>query len=356
VAVQWLAGRAPDLVERLFSRGLYPLLGGAIGCAAALVPFSVAEIGLVAAVLAALVWTWRRLRDGLRRSAVRSAALALLADALLAAGAVYVVFLVLWGLNYRRLPFATIAGLDASPGTVAELDELSASLVAEANRHRASVGEDAAGVMRLRGGARGAWSAVAAGWEAASRRIPALGGRCARPKLALLSPIMARFGITGIYSPFTGEPHVNATLPDSDLPLSAAHEVAHARGFAREDEANYLAYLACRSSPDPDLRYAALLGASLSAQNALYGVARGAYARIEARRSPAVRRDIAALVAWSKRYEGPATAVGEKINDAYLKAQGEKAGVRSYGRMVDLLLAERRGRSPGAPLGDYGTW
>src|SRR5262249_23271031 len=235
-------------------------------------------------------------------------------------------------------------------------EDRGAGVGAEAARLRADVGEDAAGVMRLREGTRGAWTAVAAGWEAASRRIPALAGRCARPKLALLSPVMARFGITGIYSPFTGEPHVNATLPDPDLPLSAAHEVAHARGFAREDEANYLAYLACRSSPDPDLRYAALLGASLSAQNALYGVDRGAYARIEARRSPAVRRDIGALVAWSKRYEGAATAVGGKIDDAYLKAQGEKAGVRSYGRMVDLLLAERRARAAGARPDDYGTW
>jgi hypothetical protein len=354
--VQWLAGRAPDVVERLFSRGLYPRLGGAIGCVSALVPFSVAEVGLVAAVLAAIFWTARRLVDGVRRSAVASAALALLADVLLAAGATYVVFLVLWGFNYRRLPFATVAGLDARPGTVAELQELTASLVAEADGFRADVGEDAAGVMKLHGGPEAAWRSVAAGWEAASRRTPALAGRCARPKLAFLSPVMARFGITGIYSPFTGEPHVNATLPDPDLPLSAAHEVAHARGFAREDEANYLAYLACRSSADPDLRYAALLGASLSAQNALYGVDRGAYAWIESGRSPAVRRDIAALVAWSRRYEGPATAVGEKINDAYLKAQGEKAGVRSYGRMVDLLLAERRGRAAGAPPWEYGIW
>src|SRR5262249_3335186 len=128
LVVQWLAGRAPDLVERLFARGLYPVLGGAIGCASALVPFSVAEVALGAAVAAAILWTGRRLREGFRRSAVRSAVFALLADALLAAGALYVLFLVLWGLNYRRLPFAAIAGLDASPGTLAELADLRAGL------------------------------------------------------------------------------------------------------------------------------------------------------------------------------------------------------------------------------------
>ena len=38
------------------------------------------------------------------------------------------------------------------------------------------------------------------------------------------------------------------------------------------------------------------------------------------------------------------TDVGRLSNDLYLKSQGEAEGVASYGRMVDLLLAERRAR------------
>jgi hypothetical protein len=306
------------------------------------VPFSVAELLLVAAIVIAVGRVFLGLREGRRRGALVAAAAALLADAVLAAGTLYFIFLILWGLNYRRQPFAETAGLDTRPATVAELASLSEALVEEANRLRESVAEDPSGVMRLRSGPGPAFEQVAAGYRAAAARYPALAGRCGRPKLARLSPVLARLGITGIYSPFTGEPHVNATLPDPELPVSAAHELAHERGFAREDEANYLGYLACRLSPDPDLRYAAMLSASIHAQNALFDPDRRAFARVEARRSAGVRRDIKALVAWSRRYEGPMTEVGERVNDAYLKAQGERAGVRSYGRMVDLLLAERR--------------
>jgi hypothetical protein len=49
-------------------------------------------------------------------------------------------------------------------------------------------------------------------------------------------------------------------------------------------------------------------------------------------------------VAWAERYRGPAERVSQAVNNAYLKTQGQREGVRSYGRMVDLLIAEERAR------------
>jgi hypothetical protein len=73
-------------------------------------------------------------------------------------------------------------------------------------------------------------------------------------------------------------------------------------------------------------------------------VDREGHARLDARRRPGVRRDLAALAAWAERYRGPAERASQAVNNAYLKSQGEKEGVRSYGRMVDLLIAEERTR------------
>jgi hypothetical protein len=157
---------------------------------------------------------------------------------------------------------------------------------------------------------------------------------------------LSRIGITGIYFPFTGEPNVNTTVPDVELPFSAAHEVAHQRGFAREDEANYIGYVACRFHPDADFRYAGLLAASHYALSALHALDPAAAARVQAGRSAPVLRDEGALRAWTDRYRGRANEAGRRVNDAYLKTQGQADGVRSYGRMVDLLLAERRSRGP----------
>jgi hypothetical protein len=197
-------------------------------------------------------------------------------------------------------------------------------------------------VLRIEGGFRSVASRIGAAYVAASVTLPLLAGTSARPKPVVLSELLSRVGITGIYFPFTGEPNVNTTLPDVELPFSTAHEVAHQRGFAREDEANYVGYLACRLHPDADFRYSGLLAASHYTLAALHAVDPSAASRAHAARSPAVLRDEMAIRAWVDHYRGRASEVGHRVNDAYLKAQGQAEGVRSYGRMVDLLLAERR--------------
>ncbi len=346
LGLQCVLARSPEMVEPVFARGVYPLLGGRLGCLARLVPISLGE----AIVFALLGWLtvalWRLTRSRERRPRLRRLARAVLP----AAGTLYLAFLLLWGLNYQRQPFAVSAGLEVRPSSLDELAALGAILVDEANEAREGLPEDGAGVMRLADGKLPALARTEAGFRRAASLYPVLAGCPSRPKPLLTSTVFSWLGITGIYFPFTGEPMFNVTLPDPELPFAAAHEIAHQRGFAREDEANYLGYLACRLHPDPDFRYSGRLAASVYAANALAALDRKAGERLEARRSAGVRRDLAALVAWAERYRGPAERVSQRVNDAYLRSQGEAQGVGSYGRVVDLLLAERRAvRAPSGP-------
>jgi hypothetical protein len=346
-AVAALASRSPAAVETLYARGLYPALSAGLSCPASLLPLSLAEIVFLFLPFA-LAWRLGRLWQEGRGAGWVRAGLGLAADASLLAGALGLAFVLLWGLNYHRQPFAASAGLDASPARLDELRGLAASLAARADRLREGLPEDTSGVLRAEGGAAGVLGRVGAGFAAAAPRYPLLSGRCLRPKPALLSGAMSWLGLTGIYSPFTGEPNVNVAAPDVELPFSASHEAAHQRGFAREDEASFVGYLACRFHPDRDFNYAGALAASVHASNALQVADREAWSRIETARSEAVKRDLRALREWAARHEGPAARAAERVNDAYLRAQGQRDGVRSYGRMVDLLLAERRAERGGA--------
>jgi len=342
LAQAW-ARSSPLRVEALFSEGLYPRFGGRLGRAAGFFPFSLAEGLVVAGVLftaGAAAFGVRRVLRG--HATLRALLAAWVANLALAAGLGYFLFVLLWGLNYARPPLSTLASLPIAPTSAQELGELAVDLVDAANREREGLPEAAAGALRIDGGFASVARRVALGYAAASVRLPLLSGATAPPKPVLLSGLLSRAGITGIYFPFTGEPNVNTTVPDVELPFSAAHEVAHQRGFAREDEANYVGYLACRFHPDPDFRYAGLLAASHYVLAALHTVDPRTADHVRARRSEAVLRDEAALWAWTLRYRGRASEVGRRVNDAYLKTQGQAEGVRSYGRMVDLLLAERR--------------
>jgi uncharacterized protein DUF3810 len=343
--VQLAASRRPEAVERYFTRALYPALGGRLACLTAALPFSLAEL-VGAAVLALVAFRlarWRPRRPFVRRLLERSAGLPLVAAVL------YVAFLLLWGLNYQRLPFARSTGLDVRPAAWAELVSLGAVLVERANRAREGLTEDATGVMRLADGRPAALLRTETGFRAAAPRYPLLAGACARPKPLLSSPVFSWLGITGIYSPFTGEANVNLTVPDPELPFSAAHEVAHLRGFAREDEASFVGSLACRLHPDPDFRYSGQLVASIHVLNAVAAVDRGAWQRLDRERSAGTRRDLEALAAWAARYKSPVERFSERVNDAYLRSQGQAQGVLSYGRVVDLLIAEWRAEGAAGP-------
>jgi Protein of unknown function (DUF3810) len=344
-ALQLAGAAAPSLVERAYSQGIYRAVAAAFAFTTGRLPFSVGEVLLVLGAIAVVVWMAAvvrgiaRARDGRRAIVARA-----LAQAWIGAGAFYLAFVLLWGLNYRRRPYAELAGLDTRPSAVPELASVCDRLIREANAARESLPEDAAGVARLAGGRSEAMRRAPEGYREVGRDQPALAGASARAKPVRISTLLSYLGISGIFCPFTGEANVNTTLPEPDVPFASCHELAHAQGFAREDEANYIGYVACTRHPDADFRYSGLLGASVYAMNALYRADRPRYAALEARRSAGVRRDLQALVAWSERYRGPAERASRAVNNAYLKMQGQPDGVRSYGRMVDLLIAEQRPR------------
>jgi hypothetical protein len=328
---------ATSAVESIYSRGAYPRIVASLSTIAAVAPFATAEPLLLAAVLLTLAWVVR----GLRKTRERRWRLAGLRCLGLVAW-LYLSFLIVWGLNYERRPLAASAGLDVRSPRVQELADVASALVEGANRLRAGVGEDVAGVFRADGGLRGVLTRAPAGLAHAAAACPSLSGFAPPPKAPWASGLLSLLGISGIYSPFTAEPLVDAEIPDSDLPFAASHEMAHGLGFAREDEANYIASLACRLHPDADFRYSGTVIASAYVLSALVDVDPTSAERLRAARSVPVQRDLAALAAWSARHEGRVSRASRRVNDAYLRSNGQREGIDSYGRFVDLLVAERR--------------
>ena len=230
-ALSAAGARAPAAVERLYSRGVYPALSSVLSCVSGAVPISVAEVCLFAAAVLLVRRALRLTRQG-RELGWRPALGICIGDLTLVAGGLALAFVLLWGLNYRRLPFATSAGLDASPATADELHDLAAALAGRANELREGLAEDGQGVMTTKGGARSVLERTKAGFDEAGAHYPTLRGSCVRPKPLLLSEALSWLGLTGIYSPFTGEANVNVRAPESELPFSASHETAHQIGRA----------------------------------------------------------------------------------------------------------------------------
>ncbi|NLY54823.1 MAG: DUF3810 domain-containing protein [Firmicutes bacterium] len=333
--LNYVAPRMPVWVEHIYARLLYPPIGRLLSSLTSILPFSLAEalvIILPFLLLYGLIKAWRRPRLWLRYLE------RLFSYALLA----YIGFTLLWGLNYHRQPLALSLALPLQPSTPEVLASLCADLLDRANELRQQVAEDANQVMTLPGGKWRALSRADIGYEQLARRWPIFGGRYGRPKGVQLSYWWSYTGTAGMYFPFTGEANVNMTMPDLNIPVVACHEMAHQRGFAREDEANYIAYLACSFHPDVEFQYSGVLLALTNAMRALQASDPAAYADLRTKYSPGLDRDLKANQAFWQAFAGPIERVAGQLNDVYLKSNQQADGIQSYGRMVDLLLAEYR--------------
>lgn len=343
VALRIVAARRPDLVEKWYGQVIYPVLAGLLARVSSLVPFSIAEWALVALVLGgavALVVLAVRVRRG--RARLGPALVRVSLAALLVAGPLYLAFLLCFGLNYQRPPLAEVQGWDVAPPAPDELVAAARALASQLAELRSSLSEDEAGVLDF--DPQEALSGAPVGLAAAVRRYPRLGldvGR-ARPKCVVFSRAMTLVGIGGIYIPFTAEPNLNCEVPEPFLPFAASHEMIHAAGVASEAEADFLAYVACREHPQAEFRYAGRLVAMQYLRAAVGRVDPAAAQLLSREIQGGPQRDLDAQDAFWRAHRSRLQDVGDRVNDTYLKTQGVEAGIADYGRMVELIVAERR--------------
>ena len=331
------------LTEKYYSGGIYRGISRVLGSLIGWIPFSLAEI-LVPFLAVLVLWVlikwvisiiknkearWIVLRNGIL-------------NFLLVVSIVYFSFIALWGLNYNRQSLGTILGLDVRDSDVEELVMMTEVLLDNTNALRELVKEDERGVMLPFGGVRDLFSRAREGYLATAKYIPGFDGVYGRPKPLLFSSVIAYTNVWGIYIPFTAEPNVNMKVPTPMIASTMMHELAHQLGFAREDEANYIAFLTCSLHPDVDFQYSGHLSALNYSLNAIYGQDVDAYKDLYSRLSEGVKRDYAENSRYHEKYDGPVKEAFSKSNDAYLKANNQTDGERSYGRMVDLLLAQYR--------------
>ncbi len=160
-----------------------------------------------------------------------------------------------------------------------------------------------------------------------------------RIKPVMLSKPMSYTHITGVYTFFTGEANLNVAFPDYSLPFTAAHELSHQRGIARENEANFMAFLVCSASDDAYLRYCAYLNMYEYVASALAGADTSLYTRAYESLPLCVKGELRAYSSFYDTYrDSAASEVSGVINDTFLKMHGTE-GTKSYGMVVDLAVA-----------------
>jgi hypothetical protein len=329
-------------VNGFYARYLYPVFANALGWLFSLAPFSVLEILMVLAGAGLLFYLgWSIFKMVKNRAAWKDRLWRLLLNLMGGASVIYFGFVLFMGLNYYRTPIAEQMDLSLRNSSKQELYSLCELLVYDCNFYSKQLARDASGVMVSEGDFSSAAAEAQRAYAALEKEVPSLALADIRNKPLLSSKLFSRVLTTGIYLPF--ESGINTDAPQVSLPATMCHELSHYRGVMRENEANFLGYLACRKADSAEFRYSGSLMAFEYAFAALYAEDRELAQDIAALCSKEMLADIAAEDAYWNQFRG--TAVGnasQEVYEDYLQANGQQSGLKSYGEMVDLLLAYYR--------------
>lgn len=308
----------------------------AIGSLCSLTRISVAEVIYVTAVAVLIFYLCNVLRCLVqtehRGSVVYRFALTVICVIL----TVYAGFCLLWGVNYHADSFQQRSGIYERESSVEELERVTAYFARHLSAAADEVQRDENSAFAEDEAAIFAYSTQV--YNHLYDEFPFLCLHDHTPKAFSLSRVMSALDFTGFYFPFTGEANLNVDCPQSFLPATIAHEMAHQRGIASEQECNFLAVLASTGSDNAAYRYSGWLMGYVYLGNALYRADEDAWRAIRDTLPDTVRIDLYENNAYWAQFEGPVKDTAQSVYDGFLKSQGDARGVQSYGTVVDLLM------------------
>jgi len=241
-------------------------------------------------------------------------------------------FLALWGLNYQRTPLAEKLGFERVPAHTGDLGSIGLQIVSGVNSNY--------DIARGTGERPSAPShdAISKAVEQSFQKETLLGdaakGAFSDPKPLALSRLASWAGVNGFYIPFTGEVTYNTDIPPIELPMTIAHHKAHQRGYAREDEANFVAYIVCINSTDPYVRYSGYV----YGLKVLDVLSKGNVDRYnDINEGP--KADLRERTQfWERTQSSVLNALSRRIFSAYLRANRVSGGIKNLDEDVPLIV------------------
>ena len=322
-AMQWWVEYVSMPVKRFVSALVEPL------------PFSFCELAATAAILICLVRLVQRIVRAMHRKQAGFAAWVLHVGT--AAVWIYAGVCALWGTQYYAPSFAAQANMQAPALSVEQLAATTVWFGEQVNAAADTVPRDETGLFAV--SKEKILLNTGHVYDGIVAEYPFLAGPHRSPKPAFYSKLMSAAGFTGYLCPLFGESTLNVHCPGVYLPVTVAHEMAHQRGVAPEQEANFLGIAACLTSPDPVYQYSGWLFGYSHLSSALYSADQKAWQEIWDELDEGCQADIRQNNAYWDSFRSPVTTLVQSGYENFLQGYGQTLGLASYGACVDLLVA-----------------
>ncbi|MBL7742119.1 MAG: DUF3810 domain-containing protein [Chitinophagaceae bacterium] len=335
ILIKWVS-LYPDWVERNYTYGIYPFISRIQRIIFGWLPFSIGDLFYAFLVLVVVFRTSRFLKLLFQRKLTRRYFASGLQQAIFFFLFVYVFFNLLWGLNYNRLGIAAQLNLQVKKYTLADLDTLTTAIQVKLNHYADAANEEQRDSLNRK---KRLFKESDRAYAYAVNEFSFLRYETKSIKPSLFSYLGNYLGFQGYYNPFSGESQVNTTIPRFLEPFVTTHEIAHQLGYAKENEANFVAFLACRSFPSNGFKYSMYFD--------MYNYAIGEVRRRDTALAKnfhqklhlQVANDINEYRDFYRRYRNPIEPIITWGYSHYLKANNQPAGKETYNEVVAWLIA-----------------
>lgn len=321
-------------VETTYTQTIYPFISSILRTLFGWLPFSVGDIFYGSLILWLIYKTVKGIGLLVKRKATWKGTGKNFLQLVKAGLWIYIVFNVLWGINYNRKGISHQLQIAAVEKKAEELKLIDSVLLQKVNSAKLAATRQY-GKYPSR---KELFQKAVDAYRKAEKDWPFLHYPHPSVKNSLFGSIGNYLGYTGYYNPITAEAQVNTTVPQFFLPFTTCHEIAHQLGYAKENEANFVSFLVSSQSDDILFVYSAYLEAFFYTNNALARIDKHAAFHSSEKLIPEVRADLNEAKVFFAKHKNPVEPLIKWGYGLFLKSNQQPQGMLSYNEVTALLV------------------
>ena len=336
IAIKWVS-LYPDWVEKNYTYGIYPVISKVQRFLFGWIPISIGDLFYGFLMVVIIYKTAQLVKVIFQKRFTRKYLVTGLQQLLFLFLSIYVSFNLLWGLNYNRRGIAHQLQLEVKPYTADDLDTLCHALQAKLNYYAKQV--DTINRKQYFGKPANVYNGAKEAYRSADNKYSFLVYQPTSLKSSLVGFLGKYVGFHGYYNPFTGEGQVKKSIPVFMQPFVASHEIAHQLGYAKENEANFVGFLAARESSSIDFVYSGYYDMYQYAILELINLDFKRAKKLLDSVNQVVKRDRREYTLYLRKMRNSIAPVMLRMYDGYLRMNNQPKGFRTYNEVVTWLVA-----------------
>lgn len=324
-------GQYPEFIETYYSNGLYPILSYCFRFSFGWLPFSFGDVFYTLSIIYLTRWfflNFKRIYKDTKNWII---------DVFAVTTIIYFTFHLFWAMNYYRKPLHENLNLKADYSTE-ELIETTKILIEKSNFYHLQLAPNDTSMVLFKLTKANVMSKTPTGYKVLEKTHPHLKYTPTSLKKSLLSYPLTLMGFSGYLNPLTNEAQVNACIPVYKFPTTCAHEIAHQLGYAAENEANFIGFLASVNNPDPYFKYSGYTFALRHCLGELYRRDLSLYENMSTRINPGIYKNYQEVSNFWASHKNITEPLFRETYNSYLKANNQDKGMDSYSYVVALYV------------------